>query len=160
MNYSTKLSGLLAVLVLLCVSLACSESNGSETVQADSNANREIVLTTGEFTLDKAEMRKDEAGEMSKETTTNFSRADKTIHCYLNWDNAKANTRIKFVYSVVDAGGAKNQVIKEFGMTTENELQNEAYGKLTPTKPLPAGSYKVDIYVDDKLARTVPFTIS
>lgn len=163
MNYSTKLSGSLAVLILLCVGLACSESSGSETAERNSNdnqSNKEIVLTNGEFALDKAEMRVDKNGEMSAETTTNFSRSDKTIHCYINWDNPKANTKIKFAYSVVDAGGAKNQKLKEFGLTTENELQNEAYGKLKPTKPLPAGNYKVDIYINDKLARTVPFTIS
>jgi len=159
MNYSTKLSGLLAVLVLLCVSLACSES-GAETSDTDSVNTEKSVAASGEFTLDKAEMRENEDGEMGKQTTTDYSRADKTIHCYINWDNPKANTKIKFAYIAVDAGGAKNQTIKEFNLTTENELQNEAFGKLKPTKPLPAGSYKVDVYVNDKLARTVPFTIS
>jgi hypothetical protein len=115
---------------------------------------------SGEFKLLKAEMRKaDSGGEMTKEVVNSFSQSEQKIFCYINWGNPKVGTKIKFAFVAVDAGGASNETFKEFNLTTENELQNEAFGSLTLTKPLPKGSYKVDIYVNDKLERSVPFTI-
>ncbi len=113
-----------------------------------------------ELKLDVAEMRKDDGnGDVSEEVVNSFSQTDKKIHCYINWDNPKADTKLKFVYIAVDAGGAKNETVKEFTLVTENELQNEAHGSLTLSKPLPKGSYQVEVYVNDKLEHTLPFRI-
>jgi len=115
---------------------------------------------TGEFTLDVAEMRKDDGkGQISKEATETFSQSEKKIHCYISWDNPKSGTRIKFVYIAVDAGTLQNETIKKINLVTENDTDNLAHSSLTPRKPFPKGSYKVDIYINDKLARTVEYKI-
>ncbi len=115
---------------------------------------------TGEMTLDVAEMRKDDGnGEISKEATETFSQSDKRIHCYIHWENPKSGIKIKFVYIAVDAGTSKNETIKEVNLVTVNDTDNLAHGSLTPRKPFPKGSYKVDIYSNDKLARTVEYEI-
>jgi hypothetical protein len=165
MNRSSKISSLLALSLLLFVVIACSSSgnsnsNSSSSSSPDGNTASGPTGDASEFKIDVAEMRKDDGnGEMSKEVSNTFTQSDKKIHCYINWDNPKTGTKIKFVYIAVDAGGAKNETIKELSMITENELQNEAHSSLKPTKPLPKGSYKIDIYVNDKPARTVPFKI-
>jgi hypothetical protein len=134
--------------------------DGVEVTRKDSNDTPSASGNSNQVKIDVAEMRKgDGNGEMTKEVVNSFSQSDKKIYCYINWDNPKARTRIKFAFVVADAGGAKNQTLKEFNLTTENELQNEAFGSLELTKPLPKGGYKVDIYVNDELERTVPFSI-
>ncbi len=162
MNRSSKLSSILALSLMLFAVIACSSSGDSSNSNNPSNANTASspVEASKEFKIDTAEMRKDDGnGAFSEEVVNSFSQSDKKIHCYIDWDNPKIGTQIKFVFVAIDAGGAKNETIKEISIVTENELQNEAHGSLKPNKPFPKGSYKVDIYVNDKLARTVPFKI-
>lgn len=159
MNSSAKISSLLAVALLLLAVLACSGSGDSSSTSNSNDASGQSAASN-EFKIDLAEMRKDDgSGQISNEVTSTFTQADTKIHCYINWDNPKAGTKIRMVYIAVDAGGAKNENIKELSLVTENELQNEAHSSLKPTKPLPKGSYKVDIYVNEKLERSVPFKI-
>jgi uncharacterized protein YcfL len=164
MTHSSKLSSLLALSLMLFAVIACSSSSETSSTSSSSNStttSSPAAEASTEFKIDTAEMRKDDGtGKFSDEVVNTFSQSDKKIHCYIDWDNPKTGTKIKFVFIAVDAGGAKNETIKEFSMVTENELQNEAHGSLVPNKPFPKGSYKVDVYVNDQLARTVPFKIS
>ena len=113
-----------------------------------------------EFKLKSAEMRKDDgSGKMSNEVVTSYTQNDKKLHCFINWENGKANTKIKFVYVAVEAEDVKNETLKEVSIVTENEAQNQAWGSIKITGTLAKGSYKVDIYINDKLERSVPFKI-
>jgi hypothetical protein len=115
---------------------------------------------TGELTLQTAEMRKDDGnGQSSDQSTETFSQAE-NIHCYIDWEKPKSGTKIKFVYIAVDAGTLKNETIKEVNLVTVNDTDNLANSSLTSKKPFPKGQYKVDIYINDKLARTVQFEIA
>lgn len=163
-NHSTKLSGFIAILILLAAGLACSDAD----IQSESANNNATVVnaqstadaSSEAFAIERAEMRdSDENGELGANVVTSFKRSDKKIHCYVGWNNSKADTRLKFVWLAADAGGAKNYKLKEIELKTENEFQNYVSAVLTITKPLPRGAYKVDVYVNDKLERTVPFTI-
>lgn len=160
MNNASKLSSLLAIALLVFVALACSSSEGSSSNSNSNDSSSPTASSSNEFKIDIAEMRKDDGnGTMSSEVSNTFTQSEKKIHAYINWDNPKGGIKIKFVYIAVDAGGAKDVTIKEISMITENELQNEARGAVKPTKPLPKGKYKVDIYINDKLERSLPFTI-
>lgn len=155
-----KLSALLATGIMIFIALACGgdgespagNQNGGNTTTGNKSSSTDL-------TINRAEMRKDNGGEMSSDATTGYTTTDRTFHCYINWDNPKAGAKIKFVYTVVDAGGMKNETLKEIPLTTENEFQNEAYGKLKMNTAPPKGSYKVDVFVNDKLAKSVPFTV-
>ena len=109
--------------------------------------------------IDVAEIRKDDGGQMSNEVSDTFTQSDKAIHRLVTLDNPRMGTRIKFVTIAVDAGGVQNEPINETTFVTENESQNEVRSSLTLNKPLPKGDYKVDIYLNDKLERTLPFKI-
>ena len=133
------------------------EVSRKDTSASDSSSSNE---KSTELKLTNAEMRKDDgSGKMSDEVVTSYTQADKKLHCSISWENSKPATRIKFIYIAVDAGDAKNETIKEISLVTENEEQNTARGTITLTNPLPKGSYKVDIYFNDKLERSVPFKI-
>ncbi len=126
--------------------------DGMEVSRTDEN--------TTELSIDIAEMRKDDGkGQMSNVVTDSFTQSDRKFHCYVTWDNPKAGNKIRFVYVAVDAGRAKNEKINETILTTENDLHDEGRNSLSVRRRLPKGDYKVDIYVNDQLERTVPFKI-
>ena len=111
--------------------------------------------------IDVAEMRKDDGeGKISSNVTDTFSRSDRKIYCYISWDNPKAGTKFKFVHVAVDAGGAKNEPLDEIVLVTENDFQNEGNSSWSFRRPQPRGDYRFDIYVNDKLERSVPFKIN
>jgi hypothetical protein len=78
---------------------------------------------------------------------------------------AKVGTKLKAVWTIVDAGGAQDKKIMEKRIElTEDAVKgveeaNRINFSLTPEDPFPAGDYKVDIYLNGELAKTVPFTI-
>ena len=76
-----------------------------------------------EISIDTAEMRKDDSGKMSSEVTDTFTLSDKVIHCYIDLDNPKTGTRIKFVHVAVDAGGAKNETMKREHLDHEKRIR-------------------------------------
>jgi hypothetical protein len=118
------------------------------------------TASSDELSIDVAEMRKDDgSGKMSEDATTTYTQQDRHIHSYFNWDNGKAGTRIRFVYIAVDAGGVKERQLNESKLVVENEFQNEAYSSLKLNRRLPKGKYKVDIYINDKVERSLPFEV-
>ena len=77
---------------------------------------------------------------------------------------AKVGTKLKAVWTIVDAGGAQDKKImeKKIELTPEAVEVKEANRinfSLEPEDPFPTGDYKVDIYLNGELAKTVPFTI-
>ncbi len=126
-----------------------SRENSDDDAPASDNSN--------EVTVEIAEMRKDDGnGKMSIEVTNTFSQTDKAIHCYVQWRNPKAGTRVKFGWT---APGKKTEFSDHL---TESDKENAFSQSLEMGKgqPLPKGTYKVEIYVNDKLERTLHFEIT
>ena len=93
-------------------------------------------------------------------TTTTFQPTD-TIHVAGQADIATTPTNIKGVWTAVDAGGAQNQAIIDKSIVWD---KNPASGvdfhfSFTHDKAMPAGKYKVDVYLNDTLAKTAEFTV-
>lgn len=91
--------------------------------------------------------------------TTTFAPTD-TVHAVVSVANAPDDTKIKAVWTVVDAGDGQIKDQK----AAEKEFLSKDTGStidftFVPDKPLPAGKYKADIYLDDKLDKTLNFEI-
>jgi hypothetical protein len=71
---------------------------------------------------------------------------------------AKAGTTMKFSWFIVDAGGSKNEKIKDIDYTT-GALENIVHGHLTLPKDWPIGKYKVDVFVNGNLEKTARYSI-
>ena len=101
----------------------------------------------------KAHLSTDEAGAQS---TTAFSPQD-VFYLTVGLANAPDNTTVKAVWTAVDAAGAAaNTVLDDAELTSGSatltfDLKND--------QPWPAGSYKVDLYLNDKLDRTLDFKV-
>jgi outer membrane usher protein FimD/PapC len=77
----------------------------------------------------------------------------------------KIGTKLKAVWATVDAGGQQDKKILEKTVEIMPEAikgveePNRINFSLTPNEPFPTGDYKVDIYLNDELAKTVEFEI-
>jgi hypothetical protein len=92
------------------------------------------------------------------EKVQGFSASDRTMHCVIDLEQAQAGTTIKFDWIGVDAGDWKNHLIKELEYTTKPR-EKKILAQLTYPQDWPEGSYKIDIYVNGKFARTIAFQV-
>jgi hypothetical protein len=88
-----------------------------------------------------------------------------TVAVLVFLSEAKIGTKLKAVWTIVDAGGEQDKKIleKKTELTAEAikgvEEANRINFSLVPDDPFPAGDYKVEIYLNGELAKTVPFKI-
>jgi hypothetical protein len=77
----------------------------------------------------------------------------------------KIGTKAKAVWTIVDAGGHQDEKIleKKIELTEKAvkgvEEANRINFVLSHDKPYPAGDYKVDIYLNDELEKSIEFKI-
>ncbi|MFZ0544484.1 MAG: hypothetical protein WAM60_03565 [Candidatus Promineifilaceae bacterium] len=134
MRYSLKVP-FLAFCLLILASLACSGSF--------STAN-----------ISDAYLSKDDAGD---QPTIVFAPTDTTVYLQVQLSNAPDDTTVKAVWTAVSVTGEEpNLLIDETTLTGGDggyvfNLQNDNLW--------PAGQYKVDLYLNDELDRTLNFTI-
>ncbi len=127
---------LLAIIVMvLLASLACGASFSTAKI-AD------------------AKMTSDSEGTQE---TTKFAQ-DQVFYCIVTLANAPEDTKIKAVWTAVEVEGEQpNLLIDQAEMTSGN--QNVFTFNLTNNNLWPTGKYKVDLYLNDKLDRTLEFTV-
>jgi len=89
---------------------------------------------------------------------TVFAAEDQEIQLAVQVANAPDDTSVKAVWSMVDVPGYEPMVLYESPITL-NSGENIAHFSLTNDQPWPAGSYKVDIYLNDKLDRTLEYQV-
>ena len=94
--------------------------------------------------------------------TSTFPVNQPVIHLVANVANAPEGTKVKSVWTAVDVGDVApaNTKIAE----TEIVLNSDGNAHFTLSIPTsgawPAGKYKVDVYLNDKLDRTLEYTVA
>jgi len=130
-----KFQILTAILIVILVTLACGGSV--------STAN-----------ISSAKMFADSEG--TQETTV-FA-PDQTFYCIVELANAPNDTKLKAVWTAVEADGEEpNLLIDEAEIIAKEG--NEFTFNLTNNGLWPVGKYKVDLYLNDKLDRTLEFEV-
>ena len=146
-------AGLLVFLVLAC--------NLSTNKNANSNNNSsrtpEAVDSGSGAAIKEIHMAKDNGGKPGDETDT-FEPSDRVIHCVATLKQAKSGTDMRFSWWIVDADGTQNKKIKDIEYST-SALENIIHGHLTLPQDWPKGKYKVQVYVNGDLDRTVNYTV-
>lgn len=150
----------LAVGLLIFAVLACNlgrnkNTNNSNNINA--NADAETPVESGSV-IKEIYIAKDDGSGKPGDRTNKFQPGDRTIHCVVTLNEAKAGTDMKFSWWIVDADGTQNQKIKDIDYVTK-ALENTIRGHLSLPQDWPTGKYKVQIYVDGNLDRTVPYTV-
>jgi hypothetical protein len=155
-------SAWLAVGLLVFVVLACSLGKKANLNNSNSNANTNSSSSTDTnlgsgLAIKEIHMAKDDGGSPGDETDT-FDPGDRTIHCVTTLKSAKSGTQMKFAWWIVDADGTQNQKIKEIDYKTR-ALENVVHGHLTLPQDWPAGKYKVQVYINGDLDKTVFYNV-
>jgi hypothetical protein len=107
---------------------------------------------------------------LSKQTDDGFDpvksfKPDDAFAVLVFLSEAKVGTKLKAIWTIVDAGDQQDEKIleKKIELTAEAidgvKEANRINFSLTHDKPFPTGDYKVDIYLNGELAKTVPFKI-
>ena len=131
------LSAITALLILLCAGLACSDSGDTKTKDESSGS-----ISVEEITLKNA----------ADETITSFKPSDQTQKVSVKFSETNPG-KVKGVFTAVNAGGEKNFKVLEKEIEI-GALMNTATFTAKVNNEFPAGDYKFDLYVNDKLIKT------
>jgi hypothetical protein len=156
----------LAIGLLIFVVLACNlgkkvdtnlNSNSNSNANSNSNSSTDVDLGSG-VAIKDIHMAKDDGNGSPGDETDSFAPGDRTIHCVVTLKQAKSGTDMRFAWWIVDADGSKNQKVKEIDYKTR-ALENIVHGHLTLPQDWPQGKYKVQIYVNGDLDKTVFYSV-
>ena len=151
----------LAVGLLLFALLACNLSKKTNTNNSNANsnnANAEDTQVESGSVIKEIYMAKDDGSGKPGARSNKFEPNDRTIHCVVTLNEAKAGTDMKFSWWIVDADGTQNKKIKDIDYSTKT-LENVIHGHLTLPQDWPKGKYKVQVYVNGDLDKTVNYTV-
>jgi len=95
------------------------------------------------------------ADEASMEKTTEFTQ-DQPFLFVVDLANAPDSTKVKAVWYSVDEAGAATQFVEKEMVGGQSPITFTA----TNAGPWPVGKYKVELYLNDKLDRTVEFSVN
>ena len=155
--------GLLLAVVLACnVSKNANNANNSNNTNRNSNDNAAKAPTpnrpaNADVYVDSISLAKDKDGEAG-ETTNTFQPSDSKIHCTIVLNKAKAGTKIKTVWTAVEAAGSKNEEIKTLEYTT-NSFEKNIAGYITWKGDWPTGRYRLDVWVNGNLDKSIDYTV-
>ncbi|HEU0294349.1 MAG TPA: hypothetical protein VFR47_16540 [Anaerolineales bacterium] len=126
----------LFVVVLVLVSLACNFS-----------------ATTANIT--NAHMATDESDSTQ---TTVYSPDTQTFYCFYDLNNAPDDTVVRGAWTLVSAEGYDaNSEIDSAEITGSDDTYYFSLDRAADVWPV--GQYKIDLYINDKLAETVEFQV-
>lgn len=95
--------------------------------------------------------------ESGSPETTLFKQDDFTVYCLVNLANAPEDTVVKAVWIAVDVEGIDaNTLIDETSLTSGDA---QLTFDLTNDQLWPVGTYKVELYLNDQLDRTLEYRV-
>jgi hypothetical protein len=122
-----------AIGMLVLASLACDASVSSATITS-------ATLTT------------DSAGATA---TTTFT-PDQTFYCAVVLANAPDTTKVKAVWYTVDAAAAATKIAEKEIVGSGSPI---IFNASNSAGPWPSGNYRVEVYLNDKLDKTLDFAV-
>jgi hypothetical protein len=149
--------GLMLVVVLAC-SLGKKSTNLSTNQGAGSDNSNANSSATSSGAISDVHMAKDDGKGDPGEESDVFDGKDRTIHCVVKLGDSKSGTKMRFSWWVVEANDTKNEKIRDIDYTTR-ALENVVHAHLTAPRDWPPGKYRVEVYVNDNLEKTVGYTV-
>ncbi|HEY6069885.1 MAG TPA: cytochrome c oxidase assembly factor Coa1 family protein [Chthoniobacterales bacterium] len=141
---------------------------GGQTIDLDKTATEPEPTSEDEEEMDQDETTDSRIDSIKLERETggrlqpvkNFKREDSPQHIVVALTEGSEDTRIRTVWTNLNAGGATNQQLwaKEL-VTSEGNLSADFSLSNAGSKTFPPGDYKIDIYLDDELVQTVRYKV-
>jgi hypothetical protein len=94
--------------------------------------------------------------------TTTFPVDQPVIHLVVNVANAPSDTKVKAAWTAVEVGDVApaNTQIAEVTVTLDTSGTAHFTLSIPDTGAWPVGKYKVDVYLNDKLDRTLEYSVA
>jgi hypothetical protein len=93
--------------------------------------------------------------------TTTFTREQKSLYVFVRLDKAPAYTTFKFTWYALPSSAYPITVrFAEYSHTFPGEYTGNFVNHIDADAPIPEGPYRVEVYVNQKLARVLDFTVS
>jgi hypothetical protein len=146
--------------LLLFVVLACNlgkMKNANSNSNSNSNASTDGDTGSGNA-IKEIHVAKDDGNGDPGEETDSFAPGDRTVHCVATLKEANSGTKMRFAWWAVDVQDTQNKKIQEINYTTK-ALENVIHGHLTYPQDWPSGKYKVEVYVNGALDKTVFYSV-
>ena len=108
--------------------------------------------------ISKAELARGYQDGQAVDVVTSFQPTDTSFHLVVTLNNAPSDTKVKALWTAVDAddGSIKDQKLDETELTAGGGVLDFT---LKANQDWPQGKYKVDLYMNEKLDRSVDFTV-
>jgi hypothetical protein len=90
--------------------------------------------------------------------TSTLSPSDRTVHVVINLNKAKTGTDVKVTWLADDVAGTTNKQLKTLEYTTKS-AERKIPGYLTWSQDWQKGRYRVEVYIDGRLDRTVYYDV-
>ncbi len=127
---------------------ANTSTNNSSTAQAPMLAGKNI---------EDLYMALDHNGQPG-ESSEGFGPDDRRIHSVAKLKAAPPGTKVRFSWWIVSAQGAENEKLQDLDYTTK-QADEVVHSHVGLPNDWPPGKYKVDVYVNDSLDKTINFTV-
>jgi hypothetical protein len=136
------LSAILAMSIVLVFGLGCSESGDAKPAEKKS----------GVPTVESVTMLSADGTEVKQ-----FKPTDNPQKFAVKMSEMGA-ARVKAVFTAVDADGQKNVKLLDKELELTDAMNTASYSLKLPSD-FPVGNYKIDVHVNDKLAKTVEYKV-
>ena len=134
-TFMKRISSLLTILSIVCASVA----HGGD-------VKIEVVMSTGP----------------DDDPTTTFAVDTPKIFAFFETKGVQNGDKLRGAWIAEDVGDAapKETKIDEPTLNAKGDMDDGVFSLSKPTNGWPVGKYRLEIYVGDKLAQTVKFTIT
>lgn len=149
-------SSWLATGMLLFAIFACNTSNDNN--RSNSNDHQTNRPANAEVYVDQIQMAKDDNGSVG-DSTTSFEPSEHKVHVVITLNKAKAGTQIRVVWLAYNVEGAsRNKELKSLDYTTSS-FDKKIPGYLEWPQDWPKGEYKVEVYINGVLDKTLSYQV-
>lgn len=115
--------------------------------------------SSGPVTVESVTLNKDDGSGKAGDVVTSFSPTDHNFYTVVKLNRLDVGLKVKLSWVAVDAAGqTANTVVaeKEFSALVGNEID----GNVSLPNDWPTGKYRLNIYLNDTLAKSVDFTVA
>ena len=154
--------GWLATGLLLAIVLECNVSknfNSTSSENRSANTSTNTRRANADFYVKLVYMAKAEYGKVGGESTTTFAPSDRTVHCVVTFNKTQPGTKIRLVWVAENVEGkSKHSELDSIDHITDVDEDRTDF-HLTWSRDWRPGTYRVEIYIDGILDKTIDYTV-
>ncbi len=152
----------LATGMLLFAVFACNagknDNNSNSNDNRSTNASTNTRRANSDFFVTLVYMAKGDYGKVGESTTT-FAPSDRTVHCVVTFNKRKPGTKIRLVWVAENVEGrSKHSELDSIDHIADVDEERTDF-HLTWSRDWRPGTYRVEIYIDGILDKTIDYTV-